>query len=77
MGAEVQEIPGYYGSVKMEEAVLQRIWAEQDFFTDSLVTTCGKKIFTDHVGKWNLSEEGPDFRNARLIIDGCGSGWRY
>ena len=71
MGAEVQEIPGYYGSVKMEEAVLQRIWAEQDFFTDSLVTTCGKKIFTDHVGKWNLSEEGPDFRNARLIIDGA------
>ena len=31
----------------------------------------GKKIFTDHVGKWNLSEEGPDFRNARLIIDGA------
>ena len=24
----------------------------------------------DFAGDWNISEEGPDFRNARLIIDG-------
>ena len=39
----VEEVPGYYGSVKIEESVAQRIWSEQDFFTDSLVTNCGKK----------------------------------
>ena len=27
----VQEIPGIYGSVRVEEIILQCIWAEQDF----------------------------------------------
>ena len=34
----VQEIPGIYGSVRVEEIILQCIWAEQDFFADSLST---------------------------------------
>ena len=66
----VQEVPGYYGSVKIEETVFQQIWAEQDFFSDSLVTTCGKKIVVVDRGDWNRSEEGPDFRHAKLQIDG-------
>jgi hypothetical protein len=66
----VEEVPGYYGSVKIEESVAQRIWSEQDFFTDSLVTNCGKKVYVDYPGEWNISMEGPDFRNAKLVIDG-------
>ena len=66
----VEEVPGYYGPVKMEESIIQRIWAEQDLFTDSLQTECGKEIFVHYEGNWNQSEEGPDFKNARLIVDG-------
>ena len=69
-GELVEEVPGFYGAVKMEESILQKIWAEQDFLSDSLKTDRGQKIFVDFAGDWNISEEGPDFRNARLIIDG-------
>ena len=64
----VREIPGIYGSVRIGEIILQRIWAEQDFFLDSLRTSCGKKIEVLDQGTWNLSEEGPDFKNARLLL---------
>lgn len=67
---QVQEVPGYYGLVKMEERVAQRIWQEQNFFTDSLLTECGQKIDVIDCGKWNLAEEGPDFNEASLLIDG-------
>ena len=69
-GELVEEVPGFYGAVKMEESILQKIWVEQDFLSDSLKTDRGQKIFVDFAGDWNISEEGPDFRNARLIIDG-------
>jgi len=69
-GKLVEEVPGFYGAVKMEEFILQKIWADQDFLSDSLTTDWGQKIFVDFAGDWNISEEGPDFRNARLIIDG-------
>ena len=49
---------------------MQGIWAEQNFFTDNLLTNCGKKIIVLEPGSWNRSEEGPDFKNARLMIDG-------
>lgn len=66
---QVQEVSGYYGLVKMEERVAQRIWQEQNFFTDSLLTECGQKIDVIDCGKWNLAEEGPDFTEASLLID--------
>ena len=66
----VQEVPGFYGSVKLEEKVIQKIWKEQDFVTESLFTECGKKIVVIDCGSWNLAEEGPDFTGAVLMIDG-------
>ncbi|HAF58104.1 MAG TPA: hypothetical protein DCL00_00790, partial [Opitutae bacterium] len=66
----VEEVPGYYGLVKIEETVLQRIWMEQDFFTDSLITECGKEINLRERGEWNRSERGPSFKNARVEING-------
>ena len=66
----VEEVPGYYGLVKIEETVLQRIWMEQDFFTDSLNTECGKEINLRERGEWNRSERGPSFKNARVEING-------
>ncbi len=66
----VEEVPGFYGSVKIEEIVLQRIWAGQDFFTNSLTTTCGKHVVILSSGEWNRSTEGPDFINAKLLING-------
>jgi hypothetical protein len=66
----VQEVPGFYGSVKIEEKVIQKIWKEQDFLTKSLFTECGKKIVVIDSGSWNLAEEGPDFMGAVLMIDG-------
>ena len=66
----VEEVPGYYGLVKIEETVLQRIWMEQDFFNDSLITECGKEINLRERGEWNRSERGPSFKNARVEING-------
>ena len=66
----VQEVPGFYGSVKIEEKVIQKIWKEQDFLTESLFTECGKKIVVIDCGSWNVAEEGPDFIGAVLMIDG-------
>jgi hypothetical protein len=66
----VQEVPGFYGSVKIEEKVIQKIWKEQDFLTESLFTECGKKIDVIDCGAWNVAEEGPDFMGAVLMIDG-------
>ncbi len=66
----VEEVPGFYGSVKLEEKVIQKIWKEQDFVTESLFTECGKKIVVTDCGAWNLAEEGPDFTGAVLMIDG-------
>ena len=70
MNSTVEEVPGIYGTIKIDELVLQGIWAEQNFFTDNLLTNCGKKIIVLEPGSWNRSEEGPDFKNARLMIDG-------
>jgi hypothetical protein len=66
----VQEVPGFYGSVKIEEKVIQKIWKEQDFLTEPLFTECGKKIVVIDCGAWNVAEEGPDFIGAVLMIDG-------
>jgi hypothetical protein len=66
----VEEIPGLYGSLKMDEIIVQKIWEEQDFLTQSLHTSCGKSIKVTSRGDWNRAEEGPDFKNAQLLIDG-------
>ncbi len=66
----VREVPGIYGAVRIEESVIQRIWKEQAFSNLTCRTVCGKKLEILHPGVWNLAEEGPDFRGARLRMDG-------
>src|SRR5210317_79136 len=68
---QVREVPGFYGSLNLEERVIQKIWREQEFLTESLFTECGKKIVVLDCGVWNLAEEGPDFTEAILSIDGA------
>ena len=69
-GQLVEDVPGFYGVVKMEKSILQKIWAEQDFLSESLITDGGQKISVDFAGSLNVSGDGPAFRNAQLIIDG-------
>jgi hypothetical protein len=35
---QVREVPGFYGSLNLEERVIQKIWREQEFLTESLFT---------------------------------------
>ena len=65
----VEEVPGLYGALRVEEKVVQKIWADQDFDKREMVTECGKKVIISPPGIWNLAEEGPDFKNASISLD--------
>ena len=65
----VREVPGLYGSLKVDEKIIQKIWAEQNFNQIDLKTESGKKLKILSPGTWNQSEEGPDFKNAHLLLD--------
>lgn len=66
----LREVPGLYGPFRMSERLLQKIWANGDFRADELRAEEGPGLKILSPGKWNLSEEGPDFRAARLELDG-------
>ena len=70
MEDKVEEVPGLYGGVRVEEKVIQRIWSQSAFITHNLVSEEGKKLSILNAGTWNRSEEGPDFRNAVIWIEG-------
>ncbi len=65
----VEEIQGLYGPFTLTERVVQKIWLRQDFATAGLLTVSGKSLVVKDAGRWNL-QEGPDFKEARLIVDG-------
>ncbi|MGC6425174.1 MAG: DUF2851 family protein [Lentimonas sp.] len=65
----VQEMQGLYGPFTLTERVVQKIWLRQDFDVSNLQTTCGKRVQVKNPGRWNLLG-GPDFKEARLIVDG-------
>ena len=65
----VKEVPGLYGSLKVDEKIIQKIWSEQNFNQINLETESGKKLKILSPGTWNQSEEGPDFKNAHLLLD--------
>ena len=67
---EVAEAPGLYGPLAVEEKVIQQIWEKSDFMIDDLQTTHGEALKIMNSGKWNLAEEGPDFKEATISIDG-------
>ena len=67
---EVSEAPGLYGTLKIEEKLIQKIWHDQEFIKENLQTTEGKGFEILNFGNWNLAEEGPDFKDAELSFDG-------
>lgn len=65
----VEEVQGLYGPFTVSERVIQKIWLQGDFYQDDLRTAAGKQLKILDPGRWNV-HEGPDFREARLEIDG-------
>jgi len=65
----IQEIQGLYGPFTLTERVIQKIWLRQDYARDGLLTVSGKSLRINDPGRWNL-QEGPDFKQACLMIDG-------
>ena len=65
----VAEMQGLYGPFTLAERVVQRIWREGDFDRRRPELTDGRGLAIRSPGAWNLLG-GPDFRNARLLIDG-------
>ena len=67
---EIMEAPGLYGHFSVKERLIQQIWEKGDFMADNLRTLENIKLNIIDSGKWNLAEEGPDFKGARISIDG-------
>jgi len=65
----VAEFQGLYGPFTVAERVLQKIWLQRDFDGRRMSLTDGRRLDILSPGEWNLLE-GPDFRGARLRIDG-------
>jgi hypothetical protein len=66
---QVAEMQGLYGPFTVAERVVQKIWLRGDFDRHRAVLTDGRKLKVRSTGAWNLLG-GPDFRNARVVIDG-------
>ena len=66
---KVQEVPGLYGKLKIDEKRIQKIWADQNHLNKEISTECGNKLKIISSGIWNLSEEGPDFKDASILLN--------
>lgn len=66
---QVQEVQGLYGPFSISEKIIQKIWLQGDFYQKDLKTSSGKCLEILDPGSWNVNE-GPDFKEARLVIDG-------
>ncbi len=70
MGAgTLAEIQGEYGPICISELLVQKLWLRQEFNTQEMRTLEGQPVRVLAPGRWNRLE-GPDFRDARLEIDG-------
>jgi len=65
----VAEFQGLYGPYTLTEKVLQKIWLRGDFALAAARLADGRRLEVLAPGEWNLLG-GPDFRGARLRIDG-------
>jgi hypothetical protein len=54
--------------LNLNENFISRIWEEKSYYSD-LKTTCGKNVVVLNTGMKN-EDEGPDFKNAGIYIDG-------
>ena len=50
--------------------MVQKIWNNADFKTENILTTDGKNLKILDFDKWNLGDEGPDFKGATITFDG-------
>ena len=66
----IAEAPGLYGTFSAEEKLVQKIWNNADFKTENILTTDGKNLKILDSGKWNLGDEGPDFKGCHNFDDG-------
>jgi len=66
----LEEVPGLYGTLRIPERLIQKIWLRGEFEKDALRATDGGSIRILSPGKWNLSGEGPDFLGAEIEIAG-------
>lgn len=67
--SHVQEMQGLYGPYTIAERVVQKIWLRRDFDQTNPRLDDGRTLAIRTPGAWNLLG-GPDFRDARLAIDG-------
>ena len=65
----VAEYQGLYGAIRVPEIVIQKIWYGGHFSKHQLRTQSGKPLKLLNLGRWN-KQEGPDFIEARVEIDG-------
>ena len=65
----VEELQGLYGPYAFPERLLQKIWLLGLFDTRGACLADGRTLEVLAPGRWNLLG-GPDFRGARLRIDG-------
>ena len=70
MSDAVTEVPGLYGNLRLKEKVLHRIWDEFAFSTQDLKTDDERDISLTQPGRWNKAEEGPDFKEASILLNG-------
>ena len=66
----IAEAPGLYGTFSVGEKLIQKIWNNGDFMNKNLQTLEGEKLIILNSGKWNLADEGPDFKGATISFDG-------
>lgn len=66
---QVEEMQGLYGPFSVSERLIQKIWLRRDFMQSGLRTLSGRSLEVQDPGRWNL-QEGPDFLEARLVLDG-------
>ena len=48
---EVSEAPGLYGTFRVEEKLIQKIWHDQEFIKGKLQTSDGKSLEIINLGK--------------------------
>lgn len=65
----VAELQGLYGPFVFSELLLQRLWLDREFDGSAARLQDGRTLEVLHPGQWNRLG-GPDFRRARLRIDG-------
>ena len=68
-GDTIEEVQGLYGPFTLSERVLQKLWLRGELQTEGLRTASGRSLKIRDPGRWNL-QEGPDFKEAQLEIDG-------